>query len=212
MSQPRIIQEIARKQSDKPRAALRVAANPELLPDILNGLDSEKPSIRYGCARVLRLISETNPELLVPCRDLFVRHLEGENNILRWNAIYIVGNLVVTDGEGWFESLFDRFFAPICGSQLIAAGNTICSAGAVALAKPALSDRIAAELMKTENARYATPECRNVALGQAIASFDRFYDLISDKKSVIDFVRRHLLNTRPATARKAARFLKTHQL
>ncbi len=62
---------------------------------------------------VLRLISELCPELLKAYRDVFVRHLDGENNILKWNAILVIGNLVSTDTQGWFEKMFDRYFAPI---------------------------------------------------------------------------------------------------
>ncbi|MHC4565577.1 MAG: hypothetical protein ACYTE3_07425 [Planctomycetota bacterium] len=53
-------------------------------------------------------------------------------------------------------------------------------------------------------------ECRNVALGHTIKSFDQFFDQIEDKKPVLRLVKKQLKNTRNATRKKAERFLAGH--
>ncbi len=83
-------------------------------------------------------------------------------------------------------------------------------AAKIALAKPETTDRITAEILKVARAKYQTAECRNVAIGGAIESFDQFFAQIEDKEPVIKFVKKQLRNTRAATLKKAERFLARH--
>jgi len=112
------------------------------------------------------------------------------------------------DCEDKLDARFDRFFAPVTGHELIDAANVITAAAQIALAKPGLGDRIAAEILKVERASYRMPECRNVALGHALKSLDRFFPHVTQRGPVIEFVKKQIANPRPATRRKAERFLK----
>jgi hypothetical protein len=94
------------------------------------------------------------------------------------------------------------------GREMIGAANAIVAAANIALAKPHLADRIVKEILKVERASYQRPECRNVAIGHAIKSFDRCFRHVGNKRPVLAFVKRQLENPRPATRRKAERFLK----
>lgn len=175
-----------------------------------DGLGAKAAGIKYGCAKVLRVISDTNPELLYPRFDLFADFLDGDNKIMQWQAIYVIANLASVDSRNRFDKIFDRYFSPIPGPVLITAANVIGVAAKIALARPEMSDRITAEILKVGRAKYQTAECRNVALGGAIESFDQFFDQIKDKKPVVGFVKRQLKNTRNATRKKAERFLARH--
>jgi hypothetical protein len=208
MPESQWLQQISQKESDKGRIALEVIKKPELLSGIIDGLGADKARVKYGCAKVLRIISDKAPGLLYPRIDHFIDLLDNDNNILKWEAIYVIANLAAVDTEGRFEAIFERYFAPIPGPALITAANVIAGAAKIALAKPHLADRIAKEMLKVEKAQYKTTECRNVALGHAIKAFDQFFDQIRDKGPVIAFVRRQLENTRNATRNKAEVFLK----
>ena len=208
MSTLDLLQEIGQKETDKNEIVDRVIRHPELIPEIIEGLSAKKARTKYGCAKVLRLLSEKKPEILYPWFDFFVDLLESDNSFLKWDAIHVLGNLAAVDTENRFEKAYDRYFAPISGLVLITATNVIGGAAKIALAKPALTERIAGEILKVEKARYQTDECRNVALGQAIDSFDLFFDQIDNKEPVVDLVQRQLENTRNATRKKAERFLK----
>jgi hypothetical protein len=50
--------------------------------------------------------------------------------------------------------------------------------------------------------------CRHVALGKVIEAFDLLFDQIEDKRPVINLVKRQLDSPRPATRKKAQRFVK----
>jgi hypothetical protein len=91
---------------------------------------------------------------------------------------------------------------------LIDAANTMRGAAAIGAAKPYLADTIARHILEVERATYATPECRNVAIGHAINSLDRLFPIIAGKRDVQLFVSRQMDNTRTATRKKAERFLR----
>jgi hypothetical protein len=139
---------------------------------------------------------------------LFAGLLRSENSILRWNAILIIGHLAPADTEGKIDRMLSEYLAPICGPSLIDAGNTIRGAAAIAAAKPGLADEIAASILRVEHATYATPECRNVALGHAINAFVRLLPLVSDTRPIHECVARQKDNARPATRKKAERLLR----
>ena len=185
-----------------------VQRRPEGIGQLLECLKSGKAEVRYGSAKVLRLIGESSPELLYPHFDLFFGLFEGENTFHRWGSAQILGNLAAVDREGKLEKVLGRFLAPIRGREMIAAANAIAAGAKIAAVQPALAGRIAAAILQVEDAEYKTPECRNVAIGHAIKAFGRFYPLIPDRRAVYDFVARQLDNPRPATRKKAEAFRK----
>lgn len=172
----------------------------------LGGLDATAARVKYGSSKALRMASQESPELVYPHFDRFVKLLSGDNTIQRWNAIWTIGHLAAADRGNRIEKILRRFLAPISGPELVGAANTIRAAAEIALAKPHLADPIARAILKVERASYATPECRNVAIGHAILSLDRFFPLIERKHKVMVFIERQLRNPRPATRRKAEKF------
>lgn len=210
MGESPLLQQIGQKEIDKGQIAEGIIGEPGLLADVLEGMSARQASVKFGCSKVLRIISQKKPEVLYPSFDFFVNLLNSDNTFLKCDAILILANLAAVDSANKFEAIFDRYFAPVSGPVLITAANVIGGAARIALAKPALTDRIVHELLKVEDAEYQTAECRNIALGQAIISFEQFFEQIGDKEGVIQLVKKQLANTRKSTAQKAAQFLKRH--
>ena len=212
MPKSKLLQQIGQKEADKEEIADNIIKKPGLLSEVLEGLSADKADIKYGCAKILRIISEKEPEALYPQIDFFIDLLDSDNTFLRWGAIHIIANLSAVDSEGKFDKIFDKYFAPIPGPVLITAANVIGGAAKIALAKPKLTEKITKELLKVEKAEYQTTECRNIALGHAIKSFDQFFDQIEDKEPVIELVKKQTENTRSGTGKKAEKFLKRHRI
>jgi hypothetical protein len=206
-----LLQQIGQKENDKGQIAERIIGEPGLLADVLEGMSARQASIKYGCSKVLRIISQKEPEVLYPRFDFFVQLLDSDNTFLKCDAVFILANLAAVDSANKFEAIFDRYFAPISGPVLIIAANVIGGAAKIALAKPELTDKIVNKLLKVDGAEYQTAECRNVALGQAIASFEQFFEQIGDKGRVRRLVKKQLANTRKSTRQQAAQFLKKHE-
>ena len=172
----------------------------------LSGLGAGAARVKYGSSKALRVASKESPGLVYPHFARFVKLLSGDNTIQRWNAVWTIAWLAAADRDHRIEKILRRFVAPITGPELIGAANIIGAAAEIALAKPHLADPIARAILKVERASYATPECRNIAIGHAIASLDRFYPLIERKHKVMVFIERQLRNARPATRHKAEKF------
>ena len=211
MREPTLLERIGQKGVDKANIAKRVASVPELIPKVLEGLGAKKAGVKYGCAKVLRIISEQQPKALYPYIDSFIDLLDSDNKIMNWEGIHVIGNLAGVDEENRIDRILDKYLAPISGPVMITAANAIGGAAKIASAKPHLAERVATEMLKVEHAEYQTTECRNVALGQAITSFDQFFEHIENKEPVLESVRRQLDNTRNSTRKKAAEFLARRQ-
>jgi hypothetical protein len=202
---------------DKEALAKEVMEAPQCMSQLLDGLNNRSGSIRLGCEKILRYISEQQPELIYPHFDAFVKLLDSENNILRWGAIITISNLVSVDAKDKFEKIFKKYFAPITDTNMITASNIIKNSWKIVLAKPQYTKDITREILKAEYVRYenkgkVSPECNNIVCGHVIDSVDIFYHKITDKKPVISFVKSQLNNTRKAVAKKADKFIKKYNI
>lgn len=205
-----IFRQLAQPGGDCSSLVHQALVNAALMPQLLEGLQSDRPRVKYNCAKVLRLIVQKQPESIYPHFDLFAGLLSHSNKIMQWEALFVLSHLACVDLENKFDSLFDRYVASIPGPIMITAANAIGGLGRVALAKPSWADRIAREILKVSRAHFQTEECKNVAIGHAIKSFDSFFKVIQDQAPILRFVTRQLKNSRPATRRKAIQFLKRH--
>jgi hypothetical protein len=212
MAESEWLLQLSKQGADVADLAAKAAKQPGMLAEVFEGLRADRPRIKYGCAKVLRLISEESPAALYPHFDRMVALLESDNKILQWTAINVIGNLAAVDSEARIEKIAARYLKPIRGPVMITAANVMGGAAKIALAKPKLADKIAKEILKVEAARYQTPECRNVALGHSINSLAQFFSHLSKRQAVVNMVRRQLRNPRNATRRKAERFLKRYGL
>jgi len=190
--------------------ANRVKVDLDLLPAILDGVSSKNPRIRYGCAKVLKILSEEQPEQLYPAWDFFVNLLQCDRQILKCNAIIILVNLASVDSENRFETIFEAYYEHMTDGSLVTVANVVGNSGKIAKAKPQLTERITCKLLRVEDlspTSHLTTECKNILAGKVILAFSEFFDQLTRKDDVISFVRRQLNNPRNATRDKAAKFL-----
>lgn len=193
--------------ADPEKLALKASKNRKVLTQVLEGVSSEKAKTRYGCSKVLRILSEDDPKALYPRWDFFEDMLDNENTFLRANAVHIVANLTRVDSKSKFENLFNRFYGIMNDKSMIPTVNLVGVSGAVAKAKPGLQTRITNRLLKIDKTHHGQ-ECKDVIKGGVISSFDEYFEESKDKKKILDFVRKELKNNRPATRKKAEKFLK----
>ena len=215
MAQTNILEQLGAKKADIGAIADLLIQDAAQISTVINALKSETSARKFAYEKVLRLVSERRPDLVYPHFDFFCSLLDHENNFLKWGAILTVANLTAADDQNKFEAIFSKFFAPIQGPTMVTAANIIGSSVTIARAKPALTDAIQREILKVEKAKFllkgkVSPECRNVAIGHAIDSFDKLYDRMAGKAEVVRFVKRQLWNSRQQVVRKAEQFLRRH--
>ncbi len=212
MPEADFLRQLGEKGTDIDALLGQVFENPEGLRKLVEAVQAGRGTARYAYEKALRRISEQRPQLLYPHFDALAGLLEDENSFLKWGAIMTVANLTAVDTRKKFEAIFKKYYAPITGPVMVTAANIIASSAKIARAKPALVGDITREILKVERAEFTirgnpSPECRNVAIGHAIDSFDQFFSQIEDKAVVIKFVKGQLGNTRKQVVKKAERFL-----
>lgn len=207
MKESKILDKLGKKEIQAEDLSDKVLRNTDLLPEIFNGISSANPRIKFKSAKILRILSEKNPKMLYSKMDFFINLLNSENNILKWEAIDVIGNLSSVDSKNMFDKIFGNFYDLLSDESMITAGHVIDNSGKIARAKPHLQNKITKELLKVEKIQYETSECRNILLGKVILSFSQYIGQVDNKEKMISLVKRQLKNSRKATRAKAEKFL-----
>jgi len=205
-----ILERLGKKEVKAEDVAKRAIADPSVLHAIFKGVSSTNVRIRYGCTKILRIVSDEAPAKLYPKMDFFIELLDSDKRILKWNALYILANLTTVDVDNRFEDVFDKYYSLLEADYMVTVANVVGNSGKIAKAKPNLTRKITKELLKTENLTiksHLTYECKNIIIGHALSALDMYFDQIQNKDEVLSFVKRQLNNTRHATRVKAEKFL-----
>jgi hypothetical protein len=102
----------------------------------LADLSSSDPKVKYCCAKNLIAVAKENPASIYPHIDTFVKLLDGDNNVLKWTAIIIIGNLARVDKEKKVDRLIGRLVGFLNAGKLITANNATMALATIAIAKP----------------------------------------------------------------------------
>jgi hypothetical protein len=201
------------KSLTKGRLHQIVEHNLELIPVLVKGMYSLKPSIRYGCGKVLMDLSENYPGEIYPYIDSFIELLDSKYRIITWNSMAIIANMAPIDKEKKIDSIFEKYSSFLRDEYMITVANVIENLGKIALAKPYLTQKITAKILSVEKIKltpHLTEECRRVIAEKAIGSFDLFFDNIDEKKKVLSFVERQVNSSRKSLRSKATEFVRKH--
>jgi hypothetical protein len=207
----RLLQKLGDKSITKDQLLEKVKHNYDLIPELLSGVLSSKPTIRYGCGKILMDISEEKPDKLYPYMDFFIKLLESKYRILTWNAIIIIANLTKIDNENKFESIFEKYYSLLENDYMVTVANVVGNSGKIALAKPHLTQKITDKLLTVDNlstSPHLSEECKRVITEHAIKSFNMFFPQIKQKEKVISFVKKHLNSSRKTLQIESENFLK----
>lgn len=195
------------KKNVTPKSMARnIVKNKKLLSEVINGITSDKPQIKYKSGKTLMILSEENPKLLYSKWDHFVTLLDSENTFMKSIGITILSNLTRVDTKNKFDKLFNNFYKLLDCESMITAANLVGHSGTIAKAKPKLQNKITNKLLSIDETHHSS-ECKNIIKGKAILSLGQYFEEAKNKKKIIEFVKKELKNTRPATRKKAEKFL-----
>jgi len=215
MTSKSLLKQLETKGADIDGIAEKLLKDKKQIRELVEALEVEKSPKKYAYEKTLRRLSEKKPEYIYPYFEVFTEMLDNENSFLKWGAIMTLANLTTVDTDKKFEKIFRKYYKPVRGPVMITAGNIIGSSAIIVRAKPELREAITNEILKVEKAEFfnkglPSPECRNIAIGQAIDMFDQIYDFIGPKSKVRNFVKRQISNTRNQVAKRAERFMKKY--
>jgi len=178
----------------------------------LEELLSKDPKVKYGCANRAIAVSRENPEAIYPDFGFFLKLLEGDNKILKWTAIQIIGNLSKVDSQKKVDAIIPRLIALLSDKTMVTAANAIGALSEIAKNKAEHQEMILGALLKVEKAKYyhkgeLSPECTNVAIGHVIKCLEQFGKPVYQRNDVQNFLKRQTKNTRPKVKLMAEQLL-----
>ncbi|MBU0975895.1 MAG: hypothetical protein ABIE03_04870 [Patescibacteria group bacterium] len=192
-----ILKKLEARQIKPEKAAKNTLKDKRLLSQLFEGLKAKPTSVKYGSSKALLLISETEPQLLYPKFETFKVLLENENNIFKWTAAKIIGNLAAIDVKNKVDKkMISRLANMLNTGKMITANNAIYTLGKIAASKHKFQNKITEELLKVENYKYATKECNNIAIGLVIDTLQSFGEEIENNPQVSKFIKRQRRNKR----------------
>lgn len=190
---------------DVKNLAKKAIKDEKLLSELLEGILSKKDEIRFNSYQVLMHISEEYPKVLYPKWDCLAGLLDSDNHYHRYIAINLLANLVTIDIKNEFERIFDNFFSNIDGDRTMVAGQAALNSGKIAKAKPNLQTKITNKLLNIDKTHRGKQT--DLMKAYAIEAFNAYFEVSSDKKKILDFVKAQLESKSPKTRKAAKEFL-----
>lgn len=187
--------------------------NDNLYSELIDIVNYEKSTIKYACSKILRLISEQNPQYIYPFYFEIAAWLNHANNFIKWDAIYILSNLASVDIENNFIKIKHDYLALIHSSQMTTAANVVGNCWKFVISNPNLDTEITNKLLEVPSINYLhknqiSPECNKIVCGKVMESFYNYFDLSNNKESMLSFVQNQLNSSRKSVAKFAKKFYK----
>ena len=180
--------------------------NEQLRSELLGNLASKNETVRYNSHKVLLLMSGQQPEMLYSSWDYLADFLDSHNTYHKLSAVQLLANLTKADKDNKFEKLFDKYYSLLDDRSFITAAYVAQASGTIANAKPTLQTKITNRLLDIEDTHH-TQERKDLAKASIIEAFAQYYQQMTNKKRILEFVERQLNCQSPKTRKKAKEFL-----
>lgn len=186
-----------------------------ILDSLFDIAATETSSIKYACTKIIRMVSEKEPELIYPYFEMLAKWIHHKNSFIKWDGIITLSNISAVDDENKFKDIYQDYFALIQDPQMITASNVVGNAWKIVLAKPELENDITKRLLKVPNTVYLhkgnpSPECNYIVCGQVLECFDHYFNSSENQSEMINFAKEQLNSKRKSVVKIAEKFLKQH--
>jgi hypothetical protein len=185
--------------------AEKAQEKPELLNDLMDLIYEKKEQIRFNSFETLRLVSESNPGLLYPKWNELESLLTYKNSYLKLIGVILLANLVSVDSEGKFDTTFNTFFNILKENVTIVPVYVVRNSWKIVKSKPELEPAITDMLVNLDRIHPG----KQLALikGEAIDSFDKYFDMSGKQKDILKFVKGQVENPSPKARKLAKGFI-----
>jgi len=177
----------------------------------IEGLQVNNDRIREQHYKTLFPLSLSNPELLYPYWDIFIEMLHKAEVSNKYYAIHLIAMLIKIDSENRFNEISNYWFNELLNDESPVVSLHIAEkSGVIALAKPELEKEITAYLLNIDK----TSKCRHIDLQKAyvLSAFDSYFESISDKRKVIEFILAQQKSPSTKTKKKAKDLVKKYDI
>jgi hypothetical protein len=189
-----------------------ISKDPQALSVVVGILVNGKGAVRFKGDKVIRRLSEKEPNLVYCHYDDIASLVSSDNSILRWGAILTVSGLAGCDIKRKFDRYLDTWLALLDSGHVVDSANMAGNAWKIVKERPDLEPAVTRALLSIEHRIYyhkgeVSEECRLVAMGAALGSFIEYYDDSSMKAEIMAFARRSSLCKRKKTSALALKLI-----
>lgn len=186
-----------------------------ILDSLFDIVATETSSIKYVCTKIIRMVSEKEPELIYPYFEILAKWIHHKNSFIKWDGIITLSNISAVDDENKFKDIYQDYFALIQDPQMVTASNVVGNAWKIVLAKPELENDVTKRLLKVPDIVYLhkgspSPECNYIVCGQVLECFDHYFNSSENQSEMINFAKKQLNSKRKSVVKTAEKFLKQH--
>lgn len=177
----------------------------------IKGLQSNYDKTREKYFKIIYPLSDSNPELLYPYWDLFIEMLYKPEVSNKYYAIHLIANLIKVDLDNRFNEVFNYWFNDLLNFESPVVSPHIAEkSGMIAKVKPDLEKEITQLLLNIGE----TSKCRHIDLQKAyiLSAFDMYFESISNKVMVIEFIKAQQNNPSPKTRKKAKELMEKYNI
>lgn len=177
----------------------------------IKGLQSNYDKTREKYFKIIYPLSDSNPELLYPYWDLFIEMLYKPEVSNKYYAIHLIANLIKVDLDNRFNEVFNYWFNDLLNFESPVVSPHIAEkSGMIAKVKPDLEKEITQLLLNIGE----TSKCRHIDLQKAyiLSAFDMYFESISNKVMVIEFIKAQQDNPSPKTRKKAKELMEKYNI
>ena len=177
----------------------------------IKGLQSNNDKIRGKHFKIIYPLSDSNPELLYPYWDIFIEMLYRPEVSNKYYAIHLITKIVKVDFDKRFNEIFNYWFNDLLNYESPVVSHHIAEkSGMIVKARPDLENKITSLLLNIEK----TSKCRHIDLQKAyiLSAFDIYFDIVFDKRKVIEFIKAQQENPSPKTKKKAKELIEKYNI
>lgn len=210
---PELILKALEKNGNKAanEAARVVIDNGKGIDELNHAASSDVKKLKNGSIKTLRIVSEKAPELTYGFIYYYDFLLDSPDQILKWNATFIISNHAAIDNKDKIDKkIVNKFIQQLKDEALITAANTASCIWKIAKYKSEFRSLITDSLIQVDLTD-RDDESKAIIAGKAILSLEKYWPLIDKKEEVMEFVNRHLNSQRSGTSKKAKKFIERHQ-
>ncbi len=186
--------------------AERAVRDGDLLALILKNTRSKNDTLRYNCYQILLELSASTPDALYPHWDALAEMLGSTNNFFKYQAVYLIANLLSADAEGRFDSISDKYFNLIYSDSIMIASHLALNAGKIARAKTELRPMIT-RLLLDAGKKAGGKKNGELLRSYIIEAFGEYPEKPDSAETIRAFVRDQLKSGSPKTRKIAKDFL-----
>ena len=189
--------------------AARAAADSGLLALILKNTRSKNDTLRYNCYQILLAVSAADPAALYGHWDALTEMLDSGNNFFKFQAIYLIANLLSADSRGRFDLISRKYFGLIDSDSIMIASHLALNAGKIAKAKPERRPEIT-KLLLDAGKKSGSRKNGELLRSYIIEAFEQYADGADQADAIRAFVSGELESGSPKTRKTAKAFLNRH--